>query len=66
MTKQEFIHTYGKSVYQVRLETAMSYFVSRDNTPGQCLHHADRFVAMLLEEEVAGIKFKGLDETASA
>jgi hypothetical protein len=46
MTRQEFIHNYDKSVYEVRLEVAMQFYAKGD-TPQEAFDKADEFIAYL-------------------
>jgi hypothetical protein len=54
VTKQEFLHLYGKSVYQVYLEMACQTWFKV--TPKECLQTAHDFVKALLEEDVEELK----------
>jgi hypothetical protein len=46
LTRQEFIHTYDKSAYEVRLELAMQFYSSGDS-PQKAFDKADQFIAYL-------------------
>jgi hypothetical protein len=50
ITKQEILHTYGKSVYQIRLEIAMQLFAQTEREAPFALKLADEFVAALQAE----------------
>jgi predicted HTH domain antitoxin len=45
-TRQEFIHKYDKSIYEVRLEVAI-YFYERGETPEDSFKKADEFLTYL-------------------
>jgi len=46
ITRQEFVHTYDKSPYQVRLELAMQFY-SMGDTPEKAFAKADQFISYL-------------------
>ena len=60
MTKQEILATYGKSLYQIRLEVAMQRygFASGNVAPEDCLEDADRFIDALQAETVDELQAK--------
>jgi hypothetical protein len=55
MNKQDFLHLYGKTVYEVRLDLAIRlwHVLSPEGnaTADYCLENADRFVDGLLKED---------------
>jgi hypothetical protein len=51
MTKQEILETYGRSIFQIRLEVAIAIF-ARTHDEEQALQLADIFVATLLDENL--------------
>jgi hypothetical protein len=46
ITRQEFVHTYDKSAYQVRLELAMEFYAMGD-PPEKAFAKADEFISYL-------------------
>jgi hypothetical protein len=52
MTKQDLVHTYGLSVYQIRLQIATALYAKLDRQPEEALKAADKFVESLLNEDL--------------
>jgi hypothetical protein len=50
LTRQEFIHRYDKSVYEVRLELAMQFYLS-GKSPKEAFAKADQFIEFLKTQE---------------
>ena len=50
VTRQDVIHNYGKSVYAVRLELAMQFYV-QGKTPKESFELADEFLSYLKTQE---------------
>jgi hypothetical protein len=46
LTRQEFIHSYDKSAYEVRLELAMRFY-GEGETPKEAFARADEFIDYL-------------------
>jgi hypothetical protein len=46
LTRQEFIHSYDKSVYEVRLEVAMQFYAA-GQSPKDAFDKADQFISYL-------------------
>jgi hypothetical protein len=50
LTRQEFVHRYDKSVYEVRLELAMQFYVN-GKSPKDAFSEADQFIEYLKTQE---------------
>jgi hypothetical protein len=51
MTKQEFTHIYGKSVYATRLDIASDIYRNSSYDGKKSLEFADRFITVMLSED---------------
>jgi hypothetical protein len=51
LSRQEFVHRYGRNVYEVRLELAMQFYLA-GKSPEEAFRQADEFIEYLktLEE----------------
>lgn len=58
MTKQDLLHTYGRSVYEIRLEVATKLFTSGYTQVHKCLELADKFIEELLKEDIEKLTSK--------
>jgi len=58
MTKHEVLHTYDRSVYQIRLEVATKLFTGGYTQVHKCLELADKFVEELLKEDIRELTSK--------
>jgi hypothetical protein len=56
MTKQDFIHIYDQSVYQIRLQTAINLYVKLNRQPEEAIKAADAFVSALQSENIEWLK----------
>jgi hypothetical protein len=50
LTRQQFVHRYDKSVYEVRLELAMQFYVN-GKSPKDAFIEADQFIEYLKTQE---------------
>jgi hypothetical protein len=50
LTRQEFVHRYGKNVYEVRLELAMQLYLHGES-PKDAFDKADQFIEYLKTQE---------------
>jgi hypothetical protein len=50
LTRQEFVHRYDRSVYQVRLELAMQLYLN-GKSPKEAFDNADQFIEYLKTQE---------------
>jgi hypothetical protein len=50
LTRQEFVHRYGRNVYEVRLEIAMQLYLQGKN-PKDAFTEADQFIEYLKTQE---------------
>jgi hypothetical protein len=50
LTRQEFVHQYGRNVYEVRLEIAMQLYVN-GKSPKDAFTEADQFIEYLKTQE---------------
>jgi hypothetical protein len=50
LTRQEFVHHYGRNVYEVRLELAMQLYVA-GKSPKEAFAQADEFIDYLKTQE---------------
>ena len=51
MTKQDFSHIYGQSVYATRLSMAASIYAGSAHDARKALEYADEFIEALLAED---------------
>jgi len=58
MTKQDIVHMYGKSVYQIRLEVAERLYGVPDYDALSALAVADEFVNALKAEDIDALREK--------
>jgi hypothetical protein len=56
MTKHQILEAYGQSVYQIRLQVAISLYAKLDRQPEEALKSADNFVQTLLNEDHQWLK----------
>jgi len=57
MNKHQILETYGKSIYQIRLDVALRLYSGPDTiTPEECLRIADDFLKALSAEDIHKIK----------
>jgi hypothetical protein len=50
LTRQEFVHRYDRSVYEVRLELAMQLYLN-GKAPKEAFSQADQFIEYLKTQE---------------
>jgi hypothetical protein len=58
MTNRDFHEAYGESVYKVRLRIAMSLLPIEGVSQAQALEEADKFIELLLTEDMRGLREK--------
>ena len=58
MTKHQILETYGKSIYQIRLDVAMRHYGGEADAK-RALSIADRFIRELLNEDIDDLKNYG-------
>jgi hypothetical protein len=50
LTRQEFVHRYGRNAYEVRLELAMGFYLA-GKSPQEAFRQADQFIEYLKTQE---------------
>ena len=50
LTRQEFVHQYGRNVYEVRLEIAMQFYL-KGRSAKEAFDQADQFIEYLKTQE---------------
>jgi hypothetical protein len=58
MTYHDFHEAYGTSVYKVRLQVAIGLLAVPGITQVEALEEADKFILLLLTEEMRGLRDK--------